>query len=60
MRLTTLAATLVALALYLIVSVGNEVFVDDVIRPRSLFFSLLIGTVLATFLVMPIDIDIPN
>ena len=46
------------LALVMIVAIATEVVVDDFIHPRSLFFYLLISSVITTGVSTLVDIDL--
>lgn len=60
MRIRTLSVLLLVVAIYYIMTVATEVFVDDFIRPQSLFSYLLISTLIATIAALAIDIDVPS
>ena len=51
-----LATLLVLVAIYFITSVATEVFVDDFVKPRSLFAYLLASTLLASSASMVIGV----
>jgi hypothetical protein len=61
MRVSSVSALLVVTAICLIIAVAAEVFIDDYVRPSSLFGYILVSTLLTSFAAMAvIDIDIPN
>jgi hypothetical protein len=60
MRVRTFSVLFIVMAIYYITSVTSEVFVDDLIRPQSLFAYLLISTFLTGAAAMAINIDIPS
>lgn len=60
MRVGTVTAFLIIIAIYFIMAVAAEVFIDDFLRPNSLFVYLLIGTVLTTLMAEVVNIDVPS
>jgi hypothetical protein len=60
MRIRTVSLLLILMAIYYIMTVATEVFIDELIKPKDLFTNLLIGTLLTGFAALAIDIDIPN
>ncbi len=60
MRIQTVSVLLLLIAIYYIISVAAEVFIDDYVKPRSMFAYLLVGTVLTSLAALAIDIDLPE
>lgn len=48
------------MGIYFVMSVATEVFVDEFIKPSTLFSSLLVGTILSGVASLAIDIDTPS
>lgn len=59
MKIQTVSALLLLLALCYIANAASEVFIDDSVRSRSIFSSLLIGTIITSIAAIAIDIDVP-
>lgn len=59
MRVSTLSALCLLMALYMVVSVATEVFVDDFLDPRSMFATMVASTLLAGALSLAIDVSVP-
>lgn len=60
MRVQTCSALLLLTSLYLIIAFAMEVFIDDYIKPSSLFTYFIINTILSIIATTFITIDIPN
>jgi hypothetical protein len=60
MKILTVAIILLLLAIYFVQAVAVQVFVDDYIKPRSLFASLLEATVISGVAALAINIDVPD
>lgn len=58
-RLQTLAVLLLLISLFFVVAVAAEVFIDDSIRPHSLFVYLLLSTAITGIATLGIDIPFP-
>lgn len=50
----------ILMAIYFIISVTAEVFVDDFVKPRSLFTYLLISSLITSIAALMVNIDIPD
>ena len=50
----------ILMAIYFIISVAAEVFVDDFVKPRSLFTYLLISSLITSIAALMVNIDIPD
>lgn len=59
MRVRTISVLLIIMSIYLIIAVATEVFVDDFIKPHSLFNYLLISTFISGATALAIGIEIP-
>lgn len=57
-RLRFAGLLLLLLALVMVVSTATEVIIDDFVHPRTLFYSLLISSVITTALSLVVDIDL--
>lgn len=55
-----LSVLLLLMGIYFVMSVATEVFVDEFIKPSTLFSSLLVGTILSGVASLAIDIDTPS
>lgn len=60
MRVRTFSVLFLIMALYYIITVAAEVFIDDYIRPQGLFIYLLIGTLITGLASLAINIDVPD
>lgn len=59
MRVRTFSVLFILMAIYYIVAVTAEVFVDDFVKPRSLFAYLLVSTLITGIATLMINIDVP-
>ena len=59
MRVRTFSVLFVVVAIYYIMAVAAEVFVDDFVKPQSLFTYLLISTLVTGIAALTINIDVP-
>lgn len=60
MRVLTFTVLLLMIAIYFILTVGAQVFIDDYVRPRSMFADLLAGTIITSLAALAVNIDIPD
>ena len=60
MRVRTFAVLLVVMAIYFIMAVASEVFIDDFIRPQSLFTYLLLSTIITSTAALTVDVNVPD
>jgi hypothetical protein len=60
MQILALTVLLVMTAIYLITAVATEVFVDDFIKPTSLFGYYVVSTLVASGAALAIDLDAPG
>jgi hypothetical protein len=60
MRVRTFAVLLIVMAIYFIMAVASEVFVDDFIKPQSLFTYLLISTLITSAAALTVNINVPE
>lgn len=60
MRVRTFSILFLLMAIYMIITVAAEVFIDDYVRPRSKFSYLVIGTMLTGIASLMINLDIPS
>ena len=60
MRIRSFSVFFVVLAIYFIIAVAAEVFVDDHIKPRSLFTYILASTVVTGIAALAVNINIPS
>jgi hypothetical protein len=59
MRLRTITAVLLLLSLYFVMAIAAEVYIDDFVKPRSLYASLLLSTFLTSTIALFITIEVP-
>jgi Ca2+/Na+ antiporter len=59
MRLATFSALYLLLALYFVMTVAAEVYINEVFGVHTLFLSLLAATIVTSIAALPIDTDIP-
>ena len=60
MRIRTVAVLYLIMAIYFIMTIAAEVFIDDFVRPSTMFGSLLLGTLITSFAAMSINLDVPS
>lgn len=60
MRLEAVGIVFLLIAIYFVMAVGAEVYIDSFVHPTSLFYSLLLGTAITTVAALPLAIDIPR
>jgi hypothetical protein len=60
MRVRTISVLFIVTAIYFIMAVAAEVFIDDFIRPQSLFAYLLVSTLITGVAALAVDIDVPD
>lgn len=60
MRLRSLSALLLVVAVCFVLAVAAEVFVDDFVRPRSLFAYLLASTLVTALAALAVNVEVPN
>ena len=60
MRVRTFSVLALLVAIYLIIAVASEVFVDDYVKPQTMFAYLVLGTLLTGIASLTVDIDIPS
>lgn len=60
MRIRSLAVVSLLVALYFVMAVGAEVYLDEFVRPHTLFTSLLLGTIITSLAALPISIEVPS
>ena len=60
MRVVSVAALLVLIALTLIVSVGTELFIEQFTRPRLYFTMLLASVVISSVAALGVSVEIPD
>lgn len=59
MRIEAASALLITMAIYYIITVATTVFMDDFIKPRSLFVYYLASTLVASFAALALDVGVP-
>lgn len=59
MRLATFSALYLLLALYFVMTVAAEIYINEVFGVHTLFLSLLAATIVTSVAALPIDTDIP-
>lgn len=59
MRLATFSALYLLLALYFVMTVAAEIYINEVFGVHTLFLSLLAATIVTSIAALPIDTDIP-
>ena len=60
MRVRTISILFIIMAIYFIMTVASEVFIDDFVKPSSMFVYLLLSTFLTGIAALAINIDIPD
>ena len=60
MRISTFTALFIVVAIYFLMAVAAEVFVDDFVKPGSLFVYILVGTVVTSLAALAVKVDIPD
>jgi len=60
MRLQTFSVLYLLMALYLIIAVAAQVFIDQYVVPKSAFTYLVISTLLTGIVSLMIDIEVPT
>ena len=60
MRVRTFSVLFILMALYLVVTVAAEVFIDDYVKPQSMFTYLVLSTLLTGIASLTIDLDVPS
>ena len=60
MRVRTFSVLFIIMAIYYIMSVAAEVFIDDFIKPHSFFTYLIISTLVTGIAGLTINIDVPD
>lgn len=60
MFIRTLTVIILLMSLYIVVGVGTEVFIDNIIKPKTMFFSLVAGTLVSSMATLFIDLDLPE
>jgi hypothetical protein len=60
MKILAIAIILLLLAIYFVQAVAVQVFVNDYVKPRSLFASLLEATLISAVAALAINISIPE
>jgi high-affinity K+ transport system ATPase subunit B len=60
MRVRTFSVLFVVMAIYFVIAVAAEVFIDDYVKPQSVFAYLLVSTLVTGIATLGIKIDIPN
>ena len=60
MRIRTFSILFIIMAIYLVITVAAEIFIDDYVKPRSMFTYFVISTLLTGIASLAIDIDVPS
>lgn len=60
MNVRATSVLLLVIAVYYIMAVATEIFIDDVIKPKTLFWYLLFSTIITTVAALAINIEIPK
>jgi len=60
MRVRTFSVLFVIMALYLVITVAAEVFIDDYVKPHSMFTYFVLSTLLTGIASLAVDIDVPS
>jgi hypothetical protein len=60
MRVQTFSALFLLMTLMLVYAIAAQVFVDDYIKPHSMFNFLVLGTLITGTASLAVDIDIPS
>jgi len=59
MRIRTFSVLFLLMSLYLLYAVASEVFIDDYVKPHSMFAYLVLGTIITGMASLAVDIEIP-
>ena len=59
MRIATFSALYLLLAVYFVMTVAAEIYINEVFGVHTLFISLLAATIVTSIASLPIDTDIP-
>lgn len=60
MRVRTFSVLFIVMAIYYIMTVASEVFIDVYVKPQSLFTYLIISTLITGIAALAINIDVPD
>ena len=60
MKVRMFSVLFILIAIYYIIAVAAEVFVDDFVKPHSLFTYLLVSSLITGIAAFVINIDIPD
>jgi hypothetical protein len=60
MQVRTFTVLFLLMAIFLIITVAAEVFVDDYVKPQSLFAYLVLGSLITGFASLAINIEVPD
>ena len=59
MRIATFSALYLLLAVYFVMTVAAEIYINEVFGVHTLFISILAATIVTSIASLPIDTDIP-
>lgn len=60
MRVNTFSVLFIVIAIFFIMSIVVEIFLDDFIKPNSLFIYLFLGSLISTIAGLAININVPD
>lgn len=60
MKIRTITVLILVMAIYFIMAISTDIFIDDFIKPHSVFLYLLISTLITGLAATIINIDIPQ
>ncbi len=60
MLIPIVSTLLIVIALLFIIAIAVEVFIDDYVKPKTMFMYLLISTILTSIISYILDVDIPR
>lgn len=60
MKVDTVSVVLLMMALFFILAVAAQVFLDAVVEPKTVFVALLVGTILTGIASLAVNFDIPT
>jgi hypothetical protein len=60
MRVRTFTVLFLLMAIYLVITVAAEVFVDEYVKPHTMFAYLVISTALTGLASLTVDLDVPS
>jgi hypothetical protein len=60
MRVRTFTVLFLLMAIYLVIAVAAQVFIDEYVAPHTMFAYLVISTLLTGLASLTVDLDVPS